>query len=68
VMKRIKARGVEVVVYEPTLESASFYNSRVLTDLTEFKKLSDIIIANRLSKSIQDVREKTYTRDLFGLD
>jgi len=68
VMKRLKAAGVEVVVYEPTLRQDEFYQSRVIHDLDEFKHASDIIIANRLSPKLADVSEKVYTRDLFGCD
>lgn len=68
VMKRIKAKGIEVVVFEPALEEEHFYNSRVITDFDEFKEISDVIIANRLSDEIKDVVDKVYTRDLFSRD
>ncbi len=68
VMKRIKAKGIEVVVYEPELDEDEFFHSRVIRDLDEFKELSDVIVANRLSESIMDVKEKVYTRDIFNSD
>lgn len=68
IMKRIKAKGVEVVVYVPALEANDFYSSRVKRDFDEFKQLSDVIVANRLSKELKDVEEKACTRDVFNRD
>ena len=68
VMKRVKAKGIEVVIYEPTYDEAEFFQSKVLSSLDEFKDSSDVIISNRMSAELDDVKEKIFTRDLFGSD
>ena len=68
VMKRVQAKGIDVVVYEPTMKEDSFFRCRVIRDLDEFKRVSDVIVANRFNADLEDVKEKVYTRDLYYRD
>jgi UDPglucose 6-dehydrogenase len=68
IMKRIKAKGIHVIVYEPELDQEFFYNSEVIKDLETFKQRSDLIVANRLTDDIRDVQQKVYTRDIYTRD
>jgi UDPglucose 6-dehydrogenase len=68
IMKRIKSKGVEVIVFEPTFRESEFYHSKIVNDITQFKELADVIVANRITEEIQDVASKVYSRDLFGND
>jgi UDP-glucose 6-dehydrogenase len=68
VMKRIKAKGIEVIVYEPALKDELFFNSKVVNDLDEFKRVCDIVIANRIDYNISDIKFKIYSRDIFHID
>ena len=68
VMKRVKAKGIEVIVYEPNIKEQSFFNSRVINDLNKFKSIADIIVSNRQDSDLSDIEEKVFTRDIFKSD
>ena len=68
IMKRIKAKGIAVIIYEPTLEQDEFFNSKVIKNLDDFKNICDVVVANRLSNDIRDIQDKVYTRDIFNSD
>ena len=68
IIKRVKAKGIEVIIYEPELKEATFFNSKVISSLEELKDKSDIIIANRMNEELSDVQEKVYTKDIFYKD
>ena len=68
VMKRLKAKGITIIIYEPYLKESSFFNSEVISNIDDFKRMSDVIVTNRNNKELIDVKDKIYSRDLFGTD